>query len=361
MRPGHNGESDAMRTRDLLLGLLAVAAVAASGASAREGPPLVRVAFGSCADQKLPQPIWHAVLDYRPELFIFAGDNVYGDVASGAMTELQQAYRRARGIDGYRAVRAQVPTLAVWDDHDYGVNDGGADFPHKEAAKALFLDFWDVPASDPRREREGIYHAETFGPEDMRVQVILIDTRWFRSPLMTAVEGVAPGKGRYVPDSDPAKTMLGDAQWRWLEERLEEPAELRLIVSSIQVLAGGHGWERWGNLPHERERLIGLIAETGAEGVLFLSGDRHVGGLYRRRHGVPYDLYEITSSSLNRPFTDPDEAGPLRLGALYGRENFGTVDIDWWAEEVTLAIRGLNGEPVRMVTIPMGDLRPGRG
>ena len=93
--------------------------------------------------------------------------------------------------------------------------------------------------------------------------------------------------------------------------------------------------------------------------MLLVSGDRHVGGLYRRSTDTPYDLYEITSSSLNRPFTDPEEAGPLRLGALYGRENFGTIDIDWWAEEVTLALRGMNGEPVREVTVPMSDLRAG--
>ena len=231
-----------MRTRNLLLCLLAPLVVAASGAPAQDGPPLVRIAFGSCADQKLPQPIWDAVQGYRPELFVFAGDNVYGDVTSKAMTELEHAYRRARGIDGYSAVRTLVPTLAVWDDHDFGVNDGGADFPHKEAAKALFLDFWDVPADDPRREREGLYHAATFGPEGMRVQVILLDTRWFRSPLLPTDERGAPGKERYLPDPDPAKTMLGKAQWAWLEQQLRAPAELRLIVSSIQVVPEGHGW-----------------------------------------------------------------------------------------------------------------------
>ena len=47
------------------------------------------------------------------------------------------------------------------------------------------------------------------------------------------------------------------------------------------------------------------------------------------------------------------EAGPLRLGAVYGAENFGTVDIDWWAGEVRLALRSMNGAPVREVTIPL--------
>ena len=115
-----------------------------------------------------------------------------------------------------------------------------------------------------------MYDARTFGPPSMRVQVILLDTRFFRSPLKPTDERGAPGKERYLPDDDPAKTMLGDAQWAWLAERLREPAALRLIVSSIQVLAEGHGWERWSNLPKERQRLFDLIRDTGARSVLFL-------------------------------------------------------------------------------------------
>jgi alkaline phosphatase D len=326
--------------------------------AAAQEAPLTRIAFGSCAHQAKPQPIWDAVLDYRPELFIFAGDNVYGDVTSAAMTELEAAYAMAAGIKGYARVREAVPVLAVWDDHDFGRNDGGADFAHKEAAKRLFLDFWSVPDGDPRRTREGIYHARTFGPEGMRLQVVLLDTRTFRSPLMPTGERDAPGKERYLPDPDPTKTMLGAAQWAWLRTRLEQPAELRLIVSSVQVLADGHGWERWGNLPAERDRLFELIEETGAQGVVFLSGDRHVGALYRRPGG-PYDLYELTSSGINMAYAFNREAGPRRLGAVYGAENFGTIDIDWWAREIRLAVRRVNGEPVREVAIPLSALGAG--
>jgi alkaline phosphatase D len=341
------------------LGTLILAATLAAWTSpvpAQDAAPLTRVAFGSCAHQAKPQPIWDAVLDYRPELFIFAGDNVYGDVTSAAMTELRAAYARAATIEGYAKVRATVPVLATWDDHDYGRNDAGADFAHKAAAQRLFLDFWDVPQDDPRRTRDGIYHAETIGPEAMRVQVILLDTRSFRSPLRSTPEPAIPGKGPYLPDPDPGKTMLGAAQWAWLRTQLLQPAELRLIVSSVQVLAEGHGWEGWGNLPLERTKLLDLIAETAAGGVILLSGDRHVGALYQRRAGASYALYEITASGINMSYAGSREPGPLRLGAVYGAPNFGTVDIDWWAGEVRLSVRSMNGEPVRQVTIPLADL-----
>jgi len=342
-----------------LAALIILAALAAPG-RADEEPPLTRIAFGSCAHQDRPQPIWDAILAWRPELFIFAGDNVYGDLAPGAASRLEDAYAKAGRIASHRTLRAQVPVLATWDDHDYGSNDAGGDFPYQDEAKALFLDFWQIAEDDPRRTREGIYHAQVFGPAGMRLQVILLDTRSFRSPLMPTDDRGAPGKERYLPDPDPAKTMLGAAQWAWLRAQLQQPAELRLIVSSVQVLAEGHGWERWGNLPRERERLFDLITETGASGVMFLSGDRHVGALYRRP-GAPYPLYEITSSGLNMFYAAAREAGPLRLGQVYGAENFGTIDIDWWAGRVTLSVRALNGEPVRRTVIAMAALSPPRG
>ena len=80
---------------------MATAALAPSGAGAQSRPPLTRIAFGSCADQARPQPIWDAVLAYRPNLFIFTGDNVYGDFSSADGANLRRAYDLASGIAGY--------------------------------------------------------------------------------------------------------------------------------------------------------------------------------------------------------------------------------------------------------------------
>ena len=338
---------------------LALARPRRIAAQQRQPPPLTRIAFGSCADQSETQPIWEAILAYRPELFIFAGDNVYGDVGSSDLTELKRAYAAAREVPGMERLRASVPHLATWDDHDYGANDGGADFPWKRESQRLFADFWELAPDDPRRTREGVYHAQTFGPPSKRVQAILLDTRYFRSALKPTDQRGAPGKERYRPDDDPEKTVLGPTQWRWLEERLAEPAEIRLVVSSIQVLAEGHGWERWGNFPRERRRLFELIARTRAEGVVFLSGDRHIGALYEEKTDVPYPLIEITSSGINKFFAAANEPGPNRLGALYPLVNFGIVDIDWWSDEITLAVADVAGQPRRQATRRISALRPG--
>jgi alkaline phosphatase D len=341
--------------------------VQAAPAEAQQAPPpLSRIAFGSCADEEKPQPLWEAVLDYRPELFVFTGDNVYGDVDAGRnvpedgiLAELRESYADARAVEGFMRIRDEVPTLATWDDHDYGPNDGGAEFAGKRESQRLFADFWELAPDDPRRAREGIHHAQAFGPPGQRVQVILLDTRYFRSPLRPTDERNAPGKERYVPDPDPSKTMLGDAQWSWLAERLREPAEVRVVVSSIQVLAEGHGWERWGNLPAERRRLFDLIRETGARGVVFVSGDRHIGGIYREEGGgLPYPVHELTASGVNQFFAASKEAGPNRLGAVYGLPNFGTLDIDWWADELRLAVRDGAGQPKREAVLRISELAP---
>lgn len=344
------------RSRTALTAVLFALLLAACAPTAtRDDAALTRLAFGSCLDQRKPQPIAGAVEAYRPELFVFLGDNVYGDVEDGRSDNLVGAYRAQADNAGFARLQAAPRVLAVWDDHDFGVNDGGGDFALKRQAEALFLDFWKVAPTDPRRSRDGLYASYAFGPPGRRVQVILLDTRYFRSPLRPTDQRGAKGKERYLPDESPDKTMLGAAQWRWLAAALEAPADLRLIGSSIQVAADGHGFERWGNLPRERARLYRLLAAAGDTPTIVISGDRHFAGLYR----VPLDgerrLLEITASSLNRPFRKADEQDPNQIGAIYAAENFGTIEIDWPGRRATVAIRDIDGRPVREETLALDD------
>lgn len=305
--------------------------------------PLTRIGVASCINQNAPQPIWDAVLAYRPDLFLFGGDNVYASDIPWSRGALEAAYAKQGAVPGFARLRREIPHLAIWDDHDYGSNDGGAEFAQKSESKDEFLRFWQVSRGDPRRTREGLYHAQIYGPPGQRVQVILLDVRWFRSPWKPTDQRGAVGKERYLPDLSPEKTMLGEAQWRWLAEQLRQEAEVRLVVSGIQVVADGHGWEGWAMLPRERARLYALIRETHAQGVLFLSGDRHIGAIYEERRGVPYPMVELTSSGVTHPWRTASEPGPNRV-ALDTDFHFGSVDIDWPARRVVLALRGLDGK-----------------
>ena len=312
--------------------------------------------------------MWDRVAAERPDLTLFIGDNVYGDVDSEdpALPELKAAYMRLAQSAPFARVRAAAPMLTVWDDHDFGMNDGDGDYQYKESAEALFEYVWAVPEGDPRRERPGVYGAWTFGDAPgRRLQVIILDTRFFRSPLRPTDERGARGRERYVPDPDPAKTMLGEAQWAWLAEELKKPADLRLLVSSVQVVADGHGWEAWKMLPAERERLYALINDSGAQGVVFLSGDRHSAGLYRKGGVNGYPLFEATSSSVNLPASrwrmqsgeTYVEPGPNRIAGMFYEANYGVVDVDWETGTVAIAIRDETGAAALETAIDLSSLR----
>ncbi|MCL4765972.1 MAG: alkaline phosphatase family protein [Hyphomicrobiaceae bacterium] len=311
---------------------------------------LERIAFGSCLDQVKPQPIWAAVMAARPQLMLMLGDNVYGDVASPDLRRLRAAYALQAVQPELAAARAEIPFLPIWDDHDYGLNDGGGEFGYRHTTNRLFHAFWQRP--QPGHPDGGIYYSRLFGPVGRRVQIIMLDTRSFRSPLRPKPPGF-PYWGRYAPDPDPAKTMLGETQWAWLEAELRRPADLRLVVSSVQVLAEGHGFERWGNLPRERERLLDVIGRTQARGVVLLSGDRHSGAIYRSEAAGSYPLVEITSSSLNKSYGPSRDARiPPLVSRIYHPENFATVDIDWVSRRIVLTLRDVGGLSVAAVAVP---------
>jgi alkaline phosphatase D len=342
-------------------------------ATAGEPPrdlPVTRIALGSCAKQERPMPIWEAVRGFLPDVLLMLGDNIYGDTED--MAELQAKYGRLAADPGFAAVRAAVPIVAVWDDHDYGVNDGGREYPRKRESQQVFCDFFGIPADAAVRGQEGIYRSLVVGPPGRRVQFLCLDTRFHRSPLesLLKVERVK-GKGPYVPSGDPEATMLGAAQWEWLAAALREPAELRIVLSSIQVASTEHGWEHWGNFPAERARLLAMIRESGATGVIIVSGDRHSAEISRIPVGpdaIAYPLYDLTASSFNQPkrVDRDDEPNRHRLGSRFHGANFGSIEIDWesaasaGAPAVRLAIHDVDGTVVRSAEIPAGELAPAR-
>jgi alkaline phosphatase D len=302
------------------------------------GAEPMRVAFGSCARIDLPQPIWHTVKDWQPDAFVSLGDIIYADTED--MTVMQAMYAQMDTVTSFKALRNSCAFYGIWDDHDYGVNDGDASYVKREASQQLFLDFLKEPASSERRKTQGIYDAR-YLDDEKRVQLILLDTRFFRSPWVK--DGVTGMRYRPVYGAD--KTMLGEAQWQWFEAQLRLPAQVRIVASGIQVVNDTHGYECWGLFPLERERLFQLLRKTQASGVLFVSGDRHFAELSVMDGGVGYPIYDLTSSGL----THTAQSGHLspnnkRVGDGFNGFHFGALTIDLEADEpaVLLEIRDLN-------------------
>ena len=328
--------------------------------SAADEKPLRHILFGSCLDTHV-HPMLDRALTLPCDLFLFLGDNVYADKGGSGIPFMREKYALLKGSSFFQGLRAKSPLLATWDDHDFGVNDGGGDFPLKKEAQTEFWNWLDEPADSAQRKQEGVYHSRLFGPEGSRVQVLMLDTRYFRSPLKKVPKDQAMLGGAHVPDDDADKTMLGEPQWQWLEAQLRVPADVRLIASSIQFAPEAHGGESWANLPREQQRLVSLIQSTRAEGVIILSGDRHWCEFSKLDVPGGYPLYDFTASAMTQkhPRGTPTPNKNRFLPKTYHEANVGALDIDWNGDDTALTFRivDANGGTRLEHRLRLGDLR----
>ncbi len=315
------------------------------------------IAFAADIDQEKPQPLWNTILKLKPDIFLFLGDNVYLDTADE--TVMRNKYAKLAQNSGFaKFIAAQIPIVSTWDDHDYGLDDAGMEFAQKEISKKVFLDFFKDPIDSARRKRAGIYDSKIFGEPGRRVQVIALDLRTFRSSLKKSA------RGGNLPNSQASATVLGPEQWLWLREELKKPAEVRIIMSSIQVITRDNGWGNWMNFPLERRKLFNTIKDTGANGVVFVSGDRHFAELSNMNGGIGYPLYDLTTGSFNKaPKQFTEEKNMYRLVKPYSSESFGLITIEWPTEKkatwITLEARDLQNRPVVSARLPLSLLKQG--
>jgi alkaline phosphatase D len=336
-----------------------------SAVRADEPKLLTRIAFGSCADQDKPLPIFDTMAAAKPELLLLLGDNIDADLDKTRKVTpavIQEKYATLAKLPGFQKLKATCPILATWDDHDLGKNDGGAEFPLKDQSQQLFLDFFGAGPNDPRRKQKGVYSSAIYGPAGRRVQIILLDTRYHRSPLKKAPFDPVNRIAGYLPNTDPNATILGAEQWKWLEGELKKSAEVRLLISSIQVIADEHPFEKWGNFPRERERLYQLLRDTRANGLVILSGDRHLAEVSLDTKSIGYPLYDVTSSGFNQAAKSwrAPEKNSHRVASMPYGDNFGMVLIDWSGGEprLTLQIRDDDGDTACGVKVELSTLKP---
>ena len=309
---------------------------------------ITSVALGSCYAPQRGDAIWQAIINEAPQLFLMLGDNVYAskEEADSNLPFLKSAYQLLLGSRLFAQLRDKTEVLATWDDHDYGMNDAGASWIAKNDSEALFESIWGLAPDDPRRQREGIYFSRTFGNEGNRLQIILLDTRFFRSDLVKFDNA----DKSYQADPSTEKTLLGETQWRWLEKTLAQPADLRLLVSSVQVLSGNGESEGWYLFPAERQKLFALLKAYSENNIFLLSGDRHFSAIYQAQGILVDPLYELTASSMNQAVSGTKKhqlantKEPFELSRKVLESNFMTLDIDWHTRSLDVQVIGLSGE-----------------
>ena len=285
------------------------------------------IAFGSCNKSYEPQVIWKDILANQPDLWIWGGDNIYGDTED--MRVMRAKYDRQRAHTEYKALLEACPVIGTWDDHDFGANNSGKEYPMKKESRDEMLRFLDVPSDREIWQREGAYDAYTYDSKGHSVKVILLDVRYFSDQAGQTAD------------------LLGAAQWQWLEGELESSAEINLIVTGIQFLAEDHRYEKWANFPESRQRMIDLIRENKVRNAIFLSGDRHLAEISKMEvDGLDKPLYDITSSGMTHSWESASETNQHRVSPLIGQKNFGIIKLDWDSTKptITFEIRGLGNE-----------------
>ena len=291
----------------------------------------IKFIFGSCSNQNKLMPHWNYINSYKPDYLILLGDNVYGDFNNSDATNLQNAYRVLDNDKYFKLLKETTDIFSIWDDHDYGKNDGGKNWIYKEKAKKLFLDFYNVNENDERRKREGLYKSwEIYN--SVKIKVIALDTRYFKDEF--TINRNINIKKKYVSDYNNKKTILGKKQWNWVSNEFNTDYDILLILSSIQILSKNHGWEKWNNFPHERNKIINLI-KNSKRPTIILSGDRHVGGIYKLNDKI----YEITSSSFNQSEFNLIENDQLLIGKIITKNNFGFMKINTKEKVVDIQLR----------------------
>lgn len=302
------------------------------------------IAFGSCNKQNIENILWKEVKKNNPNVWVWGGDNIYSDTDD--MNKLRNDYETLKTQKGYLELIKDIPVMATWDDHDYGVNDSGVEFPKKDEAQKAFLDFFDVDKNSPRREQKGVYNSEVFKTNKGSIKVIVVDTRYFRTALTRSPQN----KRRYTPNTYGKGTVLGEEQWRWLTNELNNStADFNIIQSSIQILSAEHGFETWGNFPHEVDKLKQTIINSKAKGVLLLSGDRHISEFSKTEvPNLSFPLIDFTSSGLTHSYNNfASEKNQHRVQNVVSEISFGVLKFDFDAHKITMQMRGKDNKIIQ--------------
>lgn len=276
-------------------------------------PMHTRIAVLGCHRQFEPAPALFRYIEANPELCLWIGDNVYADTKDDP-EHIAVCYEALASKPEFRMLRETGSHMVTWDDHDYGYNNAGKEYVFKQRSRELFLDFWNLNSEIPS-DRDGVYYSKIFKYGKHELQVIMLDVRYNRD----------------LPDTD--GDILGELQWEWLEEQLDQNADLRFIVSGSQVLLDKEsGSETWENYPRSQKRLFSTIRDKHVNGVLFITGDQHYGEVGRLREALGYDAIELQFSGINQ--NEGPEYNSYRVSNVSrSKHSYALIDIQWEKSE----------------------------
>lgn len=275
--------------------------------SASASPARLRLAVASCQQYEHGYyAAYRHMLADELDLVVHVGDYIYelswGERRvrhhEGGEAYTLEDYRRRHAL--YRsdpdlaAAHAAYPWLVTWDDHevdnDYADSTSELDdepelfLARRAAAYRAFYEHMPLPrAAVPFAHRMRLYAERAFG--DLAT-ICMLDQRQYRSAQACPRDGLrgANRVGDCAQLADPARTMLGDRQQRWLHARLAASRGRWNLLAQGVVMShidedpgeGRRYWtDAWNGYPQARRRLLGFMAERRIANPVVLSGDIH--------------------------------------------------------------------------------------
>ncbi len=303
---------------------------AGSFATFPTGPTSFTVAVGACSRLGSNGAVFDAIAAEAPDLFLTPGDFFYGDIVDDSLDVYADAYEITLTQPAQAALYRQVPVAYVWDDHDYGADNAGADSPSRKSALAayrLFTPHYPLPLPG---DDAPIAQAFTVG----RVRFILTDLRSARSDAG-------------MPDG-PDKSMLGDAQLAWFEAELLAASRSHALVvwaSSLPWIApASDDGDDWSAYASERERISRFLADNGIDNLVMVAGDAHMLAIDDGTHsnyanGDEPGFPVLHAGALDRPGSE--KGGPYSEGAYPGGGQYGVLEvIDDGGDQIEVVLTG---------------------
>ncbi len=246
----------------------------------------IRIGVASCMDDRISSAneMWESYLNKFLDINFFIGDNVYADrldngfVKTANEKQLWKRYIQTWDRLYFYHSPNLSPTYYLWDDHDYGENNGDASYIHKKISADIFWIF------NPNEEIIKVYE-KTFGAGSIlnvfNQKFLFVDGRFFRENQ----KGVHWGRNQKKKILDEIRVSTARINW---------------VIQGDQFFGAYHPFESFErDNPKEFKSILKSLKKTNKK-IVFISGDRHLTEVMKiEKKALGYKTFEITSSGIH--------------------------------------------------------------
>lgn len=332
-------------------------------------------ALVSCADDRYVREqakMWDSVAAAKPDFIFAIGDNSYADRENGKAVRMSspevlwRRYAETRETLGIFRQADLIPLIAVWDDHDYGANNGDRRYPHRHESLQIFRAFF--PQGDSFENFNlgpGVASRFTFGEQ----QFLFLDNRSFRSPGKTSPACLQkkdsplcqPRPDEMGPDELAKKepeTHFGHEQTEWALKSLRQAGtDVTWLISGDQWFGAYSPFESFqGSHPKDFAAFIKELRRLPHSRYAFLSGDRHSSEITRvDKSLLGFESLEIVSSPVHAkvyPSNWTEFPNPQQVAGIAGAFNYVFVDSEVLPHQWKIKMRNFHWDAGRSEVVP---------